>query len=94
MDQLAEWLGCSGGQAAPCLVYGPGATGKTAVVRWVAARWCSGVAAHMLPRLPCAPACYASCIGALCWPLTACLPACRALLEALHVRHAYVNCVE
>lgn len=33
VDQLAEVLGCSAGQAAPCLVYGPGATGKTTVVR-------------------------------------------------------------
>lgn len=50
VDQLAEVFGCSAGQASPCLVCGPGATGKTTVV--------------------------------------------RALLKALRVRHAYVNCTE
>lgn len=33
VDQLAEVFGCSAGQASPCLVCGPGATGKTTVVR-------------------------------------------------------------
>ena len=86
IDLLAAELLQSGGLGTGCLVYGPPATGKTAVVRWAAAR-CSSRArcppARALLNRPAHP-------GVLVPSHT---PA-RALLRALGVRHAYVDCVE
>lgn len=87
IDQLTtELLQISNDLGTGCLVYGPPATGKTAVVRWAAAR-CSSRArcppARALLNRPAHP-------GVLVPSHT---PA-RALLRALGVRHAYVDCVE
>lgn len=85
IDLLAAELLQSGGLGTGSLVYGPPATGKTAVVRWAATAVPAPAALLRLPST--------SQLTLVCLLAPSHIPA-RALLQALGVRHAYVDCVE
>lgn len=90
IDQLAQRLSCTGSSQAPVFVFGPPATGKTAVVRWgPACLPCTGCRAALLQgrfELVCVQPAEKDSL-----PLCCC---CRDVFRELGVRHAYVNCQE